>query len=99
MDVYAGFGGEIGSFGYDLGVLTYQYPVSPEFNFTEAYISGTISVITIGLAYTVDAASGNTVRSDPEFLQGFEHGDVGDPLGAAGAEGDADFRLTVVSNR
>ena len=60
MDVYAGFGGEVGSFGYDLGVITYQYPVTPEFNFTEAYVSGTFSVLTIGLAYTVDAASGNT---------------------------------------
>jgi uncharacterized protein (TIGR02001 family) len=59
MDVYAGFGGEAGDFGYDLGVLTYQYPVSPEFNFTEVYASGTFSVVTIGLAYTVDAASGN----------------------------------------
>jgi uncharacterized protein (TIGR02001 family) len=59
MDVYAGFGGEAGGFGYDLGVLTYQYPVSPEFNFTEVYASGTFSVVTLGIAYTVDAASGN----------------------------------------
>jgi len=59
MDVYAGFGGEIGSFGYDLGVVTYQYPVTPNFNFTEAYLSGTFNILTIGVAYTVDAASGN----------------------------------------
>ena len=59
MDVYAGFGGEAGSLGYDLGVISYQYPVTPEFNFTEVYVSGTMSVVTLGLAYTVDAASGN----------------------------------------
>ena len=59
MDVYAGWGGETGGFAYDLGVLTYQYPVTPEFNFTEVYASGKFSVITLGLAYTVDAASGN----------------------------------------
>ena len=59
MDVYAGFAGEAGSIGYDLGVITYQYPVSPNINFTEVYISGTASIVTIGLAYTVDAASGN----------------------------------------
>lgn len=59
MDVYAGFAGEAGGLGYDLGVISYQYPITPEFNFTEAYISGTMSVVTIGLAYTVDAASGN----------------------------------------
>ena len=59
MDVYAGFGGEVGGFGYDLGVISYQYPITPNFNFTEAYVSGTMSIVTIGLAYTVDAASGN----------------------------------------
>ena len=59
MDVYAGFGGEAGGFGYDLGVLTYQYPVTPQFNFTEVYVSGTMSIVTIGVNYTVDAASGN----------------------------------------
>ena len=59
MDLYAGFSGEAGSFGYDLGVITYQYPVSPEINFTEAYVSGTMSIVTIGVNYTVDAASAN----------------------------------------
>jgi len=60
MDVYAGFSGEAGDVGYDLGVISYQYPVSPEFNFTELYVSGTVSVVTVGVAYTVDAAHGNT---------------------------------------
>jgi uncharacterized protein (TIGR02001 family) len=59
MDVYAGFGGEAGGLGYDIGVISYQYPITPNFNFTEAYVSGTMSIVTIGLAYTVDAASGN----------------------------------------
>jgi len=59
MDVYAGFGGEAGGLGYDLGVISYQYPITPEFNFTEVYVSGTMSLVTVGLAYTVDAASGN----------------------------------------
>jgi len=59
MDVYAGFAGEAGSFGYDVGVISYQYPVTPNFNFTEAYVSGSISGFTVGAAVTVDAASGN----------------------------------------
>ena len=59
MDVYAGFAGEAGKLGYDVGVITYQYPITPEFNFTEVYVSGTASIVTIGLNYTVDAASGN----------------------------------------
>lgn len=59
MDVYAGFSGEAGSIGYDVGVISYQYPVTPNFNFTEVYVSGSISGLTVGLAATVDAASGN----------------------------------------
>jgi len=60
MDLYAGFAGEAGSVGYDLGVITYQYPMTPNANFTELYVSGNMSVVTIGVNYTVDAASGNT---------------------------------------
>ena len=59
MDVYAGFSGEAGDIGYDIGVISYQYPVTPNFNFTEVYVSGSVSIVTVGLAYTVDAASGN----------------------------------------
>jgi len=59
MDVYAGFGGEAGGLGYDLGVISYQYPLAPNTNFTEVYASGTFSIVTIGLSYTADAASGN----------------------------------------
>jgi len=59
IDLYAGYAGDAGDFGYDVGVLTYQYTSNPQFNYTEAYISGTMSIITLGLNYTVDAASGN----------------------------------------
>ena len=59
MDVYAGFAGEAGSIGYDLGVITYQYPMEPQINFTEVYVSATASVVTVGAAFTVDAASAN----------------------------------------
>lgn len=59
MDVYAGFAGEAGSVGYDVGVITYQYPVTPNFNFTEVYVSGSFEAITVGLNLTVDNASGN----------------------------------------
>jgi len=59
MDLYAGFANSIGSFDYDLGVITYQYPVTPEINFTEAYVAGTWKVLTLGVNYTVDTTSSN----------------------------------------
>ncbi|MCG6936879.1 MAG: TorF family putative porin, partial [Gammaproteobacteria bacterium] len=59
MDVYAGYGGEVGGFGYDLGVISYQYPVDPSnWNFTEVYASGSMVGVTVGLWYTVDKAAG-----------------------------------------
>ena len=76
MDLYAGYGGDIGGFGYDLGVITYQYPMEPEINFTEVYLSGTFSVVTIGLNYTVDAASFNDAEKNPDAVGVFEEGDT-----------------------
>ena len=76
MDVYAGWGGEAGSFGYDLGVISYQYPVTPNFNFTELYVSGTFSVVTIGVNYTVDTASGNNAEETIDAGGAFDEGDT-----------------------
>ncbi len=71
LDLYAGFGGEAGGFGYDLGVITYQYPMEPQINFTEVYASGTFSVLTLGLNYTVDTASANEAGKSA-----FDKGDI-----------------------
>ena len=76
MDVYGGFAGEAGDFGYDLGVITYQYPVDPSTNFTEVYVSGSFSVVTIGLNYTVDEGSFNDAEKNDEALGIFESGDL-----------------------
>jgi uncharacterized protein (TIGR02001 family) len=58
-DFYAGFAGEAGSLGYDVGVITYQYSQFPDINFTEAYVNVSFSDLTVGIASTVDAAIGN----------------------------------------
>ncbi len=59
MDVYAGFAGEAGDIGYDVGVITVQYPITPEFNYTDLYVSGSMGLFTAGLSYTFDSAAGN----------------------------------------
>ena len=59
MDIYAGFAGEAGGLGYDIGVATYMYPKTPEFNFTEAYLTGSFSILSLGFYTTIDNASGN----------------------------------------
>ncbi len=84
VDLYLGFAGEIDKFGYDLGAVTYQYPKTPDINFTEITASGSFGfdAVTIGagVAYTVDAASGN---KDGAFDTGdvYGHGNLDFPLG------------------
>ncbi|MDH5612347.1 MAG: TorF family putative porin [Gammaproteobacteria bacterium] len=58
-DVYAGFTSDVGSLGYDVGVLTYQYSQTPDINFTELYLNVSLSDLTVGIASTVSAADGN----------------------------------------
>lgn len=50
IDLYGGYKGTVGDFGYDVGVLTYQYPdhslaISP--NTTEIYGAGTFGPVTL----------------------------------------------------
>ena len=56
LDIYGGYKGTAGSFGYDVGVLTYQYPghdlaVSPVT--TEIYAAGTFGPATLKYSHAV----------------------------------------------
>lgn len=67
MDVYGGYAGEIGGIGYDVGVITYQYTLTPDINFTEVYLTGSYSIISVGIHSTVDAGAAN---KDAAFDEG-----------------------------
>ncbi len=71
-DVYAGFSGEAGALGYDLGVNHYMYPLADDADFTELYGSISYEMFTVGLAYTVNS----DVQSDPTAAQPFMEGDL-----------------------
>lgn len=58
-DVYAGFAGEAGGLGYDVGVISYQYTQAPDINFSEVYLNLSMADFSVGVASTVDAAIGN----------------------------------------
>jgi len=85
-DFYAGFAGEAGDVGYDLGVLTYQYTSFPNTNYTEAYVSGSLGAFTVGLNYTVDAGAANKDKA-------FDQGDIYMFAGADFAAGAVDVSL------
>jgi len=54
LDLYAGFGGEANSIGYDVGVIYYAYPGGDDLDFTEIYASLSFGPVTGGIAYTID---------------------------------------------
>ncbi|GAB3013245.1 TorF family putative porin [Bowmanella dokdonensis] len=68
MDWYAGFGGEAGAFGYDVGYIYYYYPEEEydDSNFGEAYFNGTFGDFGFGLAYTLNSDADD----DAPFGQG-----------------------------
>ncbi|WP_373032069.1 TorF family putative porin [Sulfurovum sp.] len=70
-DFYAGYAGEIGKFGYDIGYAYYSYPnVSDDYNFDEAYV---------GVSYDFDVVAVNAkyyFGLDTE-IDGTDYWDVG----------------------
>lgn len=60
LDLYAGFAGEAGDIGYDVGVISYQYPVTPDSNFVELYLTGSFEAVSVGAYFTVDKSKGLT---------------------------------------
>ncbi len=71
VDLYAGYATDM----FDVGVIAYTYPVSPNINFTEVYANVSFENISAGIATTVDAASGNTGGA-------FDKGDIYINVGA-----------------
>lgn len=55
IDIYGGYKGTAGPVGYDVGVLTYQYPsnnLNPSANTTELYIAGTVGPATLKYSHS-----------------------------------------------
>ena len=59
-DIYGGFAGEVGDFGYDIGLIYYMYPTSgyEDSNFFEAAASVSYRNVSAGLNYTISGESG-----------------------------------------
>ena len=61
VDLYLGYGGEAGDFGYDVGYIYYYYPSSgyEDSNFGELYFNGSFGAFGFGLAYTINSEADN----------------------------------------
>jgi len=93
LDLYGGYGGKVGDFGYNLTTTYYAYPDGRDSNLWELGASGTWNVLTIGLAYTLDgqASSGNPYREGDMYYYGSLSFDL--PMGfkLGGTLGHYDF--------
>lgn len=79
LDIYGGFGGEAGGVGYDVGVITYQYPIT-EFEFTEVYVSASYSMVSVMYSFTDDFTGDGESAS---YLEGAVDLEVADGLGVS----------------
>jgi uncharacterized protein (TIGR02001 family) len=58
LDVYAGYGGEVSGISYDLGAITYLYPVGDgEDDFSEFYVNLGFGALSASVAYTFSKES------------------------------------------
>ncbi len=53
LDLYGGYAGELGAFGYDVGVIYYAYPVQDDLDFLELFVSGGYGPFSVGGYFTV----------------------------------------------
>jgi uncharacterized protein (TIGR02001 family) len=72
LDLYGGYAGEIDDFGYDLGIIHYNYPDSNNSNFTELALSASYMMFSAGVNYTFSS----DVNDDPASADAFVDGDV-----------------------
>lgn len=65
IDLYGGYAGSVSGFGYDIGVITYQYPSATDLDFTEIYANTTFfdDMLEVGIASIVDADD-STIEGD-----------------------------------
>lgn len=72
-DIYIGFGGEAGGFGYDVSYIMYTYPVgTSKDDFSEVILSGSYGPATLTYAMTVDKEAGGSATDDTYMSIGAE---------------------------
>jgi uncharacterized protein (TIGR02001 family) len=88
LDLYGGYAGEVGGFGYDVGVIAYMYPGATDLDFTELYASGSYGMFEAGFASTI--AADNAAAEGDLYTYASISGDVG-PFGLSATVGNTSF--------
>ncbi len=84
IDLYGGYKGTVGDIGYDVGVLTYQYPsnkLNPSANTTEVYGALTFGVATLKYSHSTSNLFGFARSKGSGYLDLTANIDLGDGWG------------------
>jgi uncharacterized protein (TIGR02001 family) len=92
LDLYGGYGGSIGDFGYGIGLTYYTYSEDTDSNFLELGLSGDWQMLSFGLDYTISS----DVDDDNATAETFIDGDLHYYIGASfDLEQDFSIGLTI----
>ena len=69
LDLYGGYAGEAGDFGYDAGLIYYTYENDDDANFLELGLSGSWKFLSAGLNYTLSSDVDDTAGAE-QFIEG-----------------------------
>jgi len=91
MDLYAGYGFDVGPVGLDVGYIAYMYPLStPDGeDFSEVYLNASWEWLSAGIAYNVDSDAGGDDSHKYYYVAG--NWEVGKGLGLGALIGSYDF--------
>ncbi len=70
FDYYAGFGGSVADFSYDINLTAITYPQQENWDFTELGLSGSYSYFTVGLNSTIASDVDDTDAAAEAFIEG-----------------------------
>ena len=92
LDLYAGYAGDAGDFGYDVGVISYRYPVSETY-FNEVYLNGSFEMFSAGVAYTFGSDDDDTFyfSSGDMYIHAGVEAEVGKDITMAATVGSYNF--------
>lgn len=72
MDLYGGYGGSLGDFGYGVGLTYYTYTADEDVNFAELGLSGSYQMLSFGLDYTISSEVDDTPAAE-QYIDGDMH--------------------------
>ncbi|NIR61933.1 MAG: hypothetical protein GWO02_21825 [Gammaproteobacteria bacterium] len=69
LDLYGGYGGEVGELGYDVGLIYYAYPLADDADFLELALAGSYRMLTAGVSYTISSDVEDTNAGAEAFIE------------------------------